>query len=110
MNNAKIKALMELISEMDDGIMSKFGSNKKENLMPDKKNMDVKVTKISVVPKNSESEDPEDDTKEDNSEMMNKMSGDMEGPDLKNDPEFDKNDILNRLKKKFSGNKLNVKI
>lgn len=86
--NSKMKAIMNLINDMDEDILKKVSLGDKMEEKPD-----VKITKVSLIPK-EKMEEKEDETeeKEDNEKLSSLI------------PESDENeeDPIVRLKKKFS--------
>lgn len=92
MNSAKMKALMDIIQEMDDSMVSGM-----KNKIGGKKPIDVKVMKVDLKPTSENSEDEE--SPEEESGDAQEMGGVEEDAEVESSLEDD--DILKKLKEKY---------
>lgn len=96
MNSAKLKAIMELIDQMEEKVLSK----KKGDIPETGK---VKITKVAVMPNMMEDED------EDNEDLATSIidKKDEENEEIptpkKEEGDEDETSALERLRKRFSG-------
>ena len=94
MNSAKIKAIMNLINDMDDDMLKGVDmKDKMENSKMEPDAAKVKITKVAMMPKPMEEESEEESEGNDDMPSLEKILP----------KEGDEDDPLAKLRKKFQG-------
>ena len=94
MNSAKIKAIMNLINDMDDDMLKGVDmKDKMENSKMEPDAAKVKITKVAMMPKPMEEESEEESEGNDDMQSLEKILP----------KEGDEDDPLAKLRKKFQG-------
>ena len=95
MHSAKMKAIMNLINDMDDDMLK--GVDMKSKMTEMESKPEVKITKVAMLPKKPEMEIKEEDEEMETEDDEDKSLADMLPK------EGDEEDPLFKLRKKFSG-------
>ena len=102
--NAKLKAIADIISQMDDMELEKLMPKSGEDIKPEKKGITiVKVESNKVPMKDHMMEDASEEIEPPENTIKDQVEDVSEGESPETEEEIDPNSVLGRLRKKLKG-------